>query len=193
MMNQRFYLSRRRERGVTLIEVLVVMALIGIIMLIAMPNLRRSRIRAELISQMKLVRQGAAVARINAIKSGSQTVLTTATVNTRPGLVAWVDTNANTAQDNNELELGRWMFRDHTTVTADNSLASVSGGKRGVIFLPNGLTTASTSGTFGLFFVSDHLGNAFEITVRNGTGTVEERMRDFSDAYQPEPFKYWRY
>ena len=187
-----------RQRGMTLAETLIVLAIIGAIVLFAIPNMRRSKIRAELLSQMKMVRQAAAVARIHAIRGGSQTVLTEGTVGGKPGLVAWQDANADEVQDADETLVGEWLFTDHVilTTTTDLKLLGTTT-KRGVVFLPNGIAHSSASEGAGAgqgrYLVSDHLGNEFEVRIQGGSGSVIEEMKDFDGTFQPEPFRYWRY
>jgi prepilin-type N-terminal cleavage/methylation domain-containing protein len=66
---------RRRERGFTLLEILVVMMLIGVLVAIGFPIMRRSLVRAEMLGEVNMVKQAATVARINAVKESQRVAL----------------------------------------------------------------------------------------------------------------------
>jgi prepilin-type N-terminal cleavage/methylation domain-containing protein len=66
---------RGRERGFTLTEMMVVVAMIALVVGITIPNLRRSSVRAEMMSQVALVQQSVGVSRIYAVKNSSQVAL----------------------------------------------------------------------------------------------------------------------
>ena len=62
---------RSRQTGYTLVEALVVVAIIGIITVVSIPSLRRARMRASMLDVVRTFEQAAAVSRINAIKRGN--------------------------------------------------------------------------------------------------------------------------
>ncbi len=68
-------LKRRRQSGYTLIEALVVVAIIGMIAVISIPSLRRARMRSSMLDVVRTFEQAAAVCRINAIKRGNNVCL----------------------------------------------------------------------------------------------------------------------
>jgi prepilin-type N-terminal cleavage/methylation domain-containing protein len=67
--------QKKLEWGFTLIEGLVVMALLGIVLLIAIPNLRSSMIRSRLITPARDIEQLSGVARLQAVNSHEQAVI----------------------------------------------------------------------------------------------------------------------
>ncbi len=183
------------ERGFTLIEVLVVLGIIGVVVLIAIPNMVRARTRSLMLSQMKQVRQAAMMTRIDAIKGGRQSVLGFTTELGRPALIAWRDDDGDETRDSGEHVIGRWTFSERVTIGGDPTvtLKSLDGGGEGVVFLANG--AANPHGDVGegqgAFLVTDFKGNRFQVRIQGGAGTVTEQMWDgngWSDR-----FVHWRY
>lgn len=183
------------ERGFTLAEVVVVLAIIGLVVAIAIPNMARARLRSIMLSQMKQVRHAVMMSRMDAIKGGRQTVLGFTTELGRNALIAWRDDNGDETQDPGEQVIGRWTFTERVTIDEDTistgptralyTLTSSLGGggtEKGVVFLANGSCNCSSSGGvgagMGAFLVSDQNGNLFRVTVHGGAGTVEEHMQD---------------
>ena len=66
---------RRRERGFTLFEILAVIMIIGLLVSIGYPILWRSLVRAEMLGEVNMIQQAAAVARVNAIKQSWRVTL----------------------------------------------------------------------------------------------------------------------
>jgi len=180
--------STARQRGFTLVEAVVVLLIVGLVVVIAIPNMARARFRAIMLGQMKQVRQAAMVARIDAIRGGRQTVLGLTTELGRPALYAWRDDNGDEQHQTGETVIGRWTFSERVTVAEDTvssdnrTLRTLtgSGPNKGVVFLPNGV--ANSHGTAGVgqggFVVSDVRGNRFRVTIQGGSGTVTEEMQD---------------
>lgn len=193
-----------QQRGYTLHELLVVLAIIGLIVGIAIPNLRRSMIRADLMDEVKMTRQALALARIHAIKNSRRVaVLITPedSVQSDHTVVAWVDETSDEAPDAGDEVIGRWPMGTKTFIgpeptTANWSLHPMAGTTRGVVFLPDGsaIVHANDVGAgVGAFVLSDRFNNRIMIQIR-ASGTVQERMWDWEGGvgWVPE-LRHWRY
>ena len=199
-----------RQRGFTLVEMMVVLAIITLIVGVTIPNLRRSAVRAELISETKMLRQALAIARIHAVKNSRRVALQFLPDGDQayPDLepFAWLDDNANDTFDNGEEVVGRWALGVTTFLGVDDSSKKVLGSLHqfgttspfplGVVFLPNGTAIASGN-NIGVgeaaVLISDRYDNRIRLTIQGGAGTVVEEMWDYYEEDWSTEFKFWRY
>ena len=194
---------QRRQRGFTLWEILVVLAIIGLVVAIGFPTLRRSLVRARLLSQANVIKQAVAVARVAALKQSHGVAVRFLDSNAEQQgaeVVAWVDADANGSYDPpSESSVGRWPVREHILLKPDpdNPLYMLGGGSRGIIFLGNGsafVRAGSSAGVGqGAVIVSDRYQNDVRLLVIGGTGTVVQEMRDPDTGAWSRELRFWRY
>ncbi len=199
----------RRQRGFTLAEMMVVLAIITLIVGVTIPNLRRSAVRAELLGEVQMVRQALAVARIHAVKNSRRVALQLlpddeqAYQDLEP--FAWVDDNANDIFDSGEVVVGRWPIAQQVFMGVDDSSKKAAGDLHefggtpaplGVVFLPTG-TAISTGSSIGVgeaaVIISDKYENRIRLTIQGGAGTVVEEMWDYYEEDWSTSFRFWRY
>jgi Tfp pilus assembly protein FimT len=196
--------DRRRDAGLTLVELVVVMA-IGIgLMTVALPNLLRAKIRAEMLSHVKMVHQAMVVSRIGAIQRGAPVAMSLEGMGANGGgvLFAWQDSNGNEQEDGGEPRIGEWRVRPQYRVAqeAANPLYRLGGAasRRGVVFLPSGVGLVAEGGTLGIgqggVVITDIKGNQLLLLVQAGTGTVVQAMwdPDLGD-WDFKSTRHWRY
>jgi prepilin-type N-terminal cleavage/methylation domain-containing protein len=204
---------RTGERGFTLVEMMVVVAMIALIVGISLPNLWRASVRAEMMGQVSMVQQAVAVSRIYAIKNGSQVALQLipdgdAKV-AKYRIHSWVDSNANGALDAGEEEVGGWSMMgditigpvydppDKTTKDSNLELHSLSGTAKGVVFLANGTAMVHNNqiGTGrGGVCLHDTYDNVLRVRIQGGSGSVLLDMYNWSlGDWIDNPKNLWRY
>ena len=195
---------RRCERGFTLMELMVVVAIIGFLVSIGYPMLRRSMVRAELLGEVNMIQQAASVARINAIKqSGRVTlkILEDDALQEGGVVAAWVDRNEDGV--NNEPaddQVGRWILKNGFSLAPDsgNDLFQLGGtNNRGMVFLPTGTTIVNSAGNIGVgqgaVLVGDDRLNSIRLLIRGGSGTITKEMwNPYEDVWSDE-LRFWRY
>lgn len=201
-----------RQKGYTLVEALVVVAIIGIIAAISIPSLRRARMRASMLSVVRTFEQAAAVSRINAIKRGNNvclSILADGDPQQLGGFRAWIDANENEIEDAGEELVGAWQIRNVSEWTfaetgdANNKmyiLNSTGGGTaRGVVYQPNGMASSNVLGQPGIgqgsfeyyIWYDSQKWNTFQISVFGGAGTVQSQM--WNGSGWSNDFAYWEY
>jgi Tfp pilus assembly protein FimT len=182
----------------------VVLALVGILAVVGIPNLIRAKVRAEMLGQAKMLRQALSVARINAIKGQVPVVMSFEAVgNTGGMLTAFVDDDGNETLGGGERVVGSWRFRSTFRVTqsADVNLRfHMLGGqasRRGVVFLPSGSAIVNQSGAVGTgraaAEITDIKNNRVRIMVNAGAGTVQEEMWDPYNSEWSDKLVFWSY
>jgi Tfp pilus assembly protein FimT len=180
---------------------LVVAAIMGMILVITIPAMRRSMVRAELLGEVKMLQGAVSVSRIAAIKQSRQVTLRFLLDNAsqKGGLVhAWVDDDADGVKDASEEDVGRWLMDNDMTMKPDGGrqLTLLSGTERGVLFLPNGAAIANAGGTvvgMGAVIVEDYASNLIRVSVLGGSGTVVQEMWDPTNSQWSDEIRFWRY
>ena len=195
---------RRRERGFTLFEILAVIMIIGLLVTIGYPILWRSLVRAEMLGEVNMIQQAAAVARVNAIKQSWRVTLKILDDNAQQegGVVeAWTDRNENGINDETAADqVGRWMLKNGFTLAPDSGNQLFRLGTttaRGVVFLPTGTTIVNAAGNIGVgqgaVLVGDDRLNGFRILIRGGSGTITKEMWNPYINDWDEELRFWRY
>jgi len=204
---------QRRQQGFTLVEALIVVALIGIIVTASIPSMRRARMRAAMLDTVRTFEQAAAVSRINAIKRGTNVCLRILSggggrqqlTNFR----AWFDINGNETMDGGEELVGNWQIRNADEWSFEDSstnalyvLNSAGGGSdRGIVYLPSGMAITRAVGQPGIgegafeyyIYRDTRKWNTFRIGIFGGAGTVHVRMNIPGTSDWDDNLAHWEY
>jgi len=193
----------RQERGFTLVEIMVVIAIIGLIAVVGLPMMARSVVRARILSQVGVLKQAVAMARIRALKQGGGVAVRFLTTNAaREGgeVIAWVDGDGDGSYGPpTEILVGRWPVKDNVILKPDpaNALFVLGGTARGILFMANGAAAVRESGSVGVgqgaIVVSDRHQNDVRLLILGGTGTVVQEMWDAESGVWSKEMRFWRY
>jgi len=194
----------RQERGFTVLEVMVVMVIFGMVALIGIPMMARSVARARVLSQVGVLKQAIAMARIHALKRGGGVAvrfLSTNAAQEGGEVLAWVDGDSDGSYGGpGETLVGRWTVEDNVILKPDpgNALHKLGGGTaRGILFMANGAARVSETGRVGVgqgaIVVSDHQENDVRLLVIGGTGTVVTEMWDAESGVWSKELRFWKY
>ena len=202
VMRSRYSSVPGRARGFTLIEIMVVIAIMGMVLAIGYPNMRRSLMRARMMSQVGVLKQAVGMARVTALKRGRGVAVRLLESNAEQEggfVVAWVDLNGNGVHDDPVEDLvGRWTVKDRIVLKPDpsRSLFILGESNRGVLFLPNGTAKSTETGAAGVgrgaVVLSDRV-NEVRLSIMGGTGTVVAEMWDPDAEQWSKNLRHWRY
>jgi prepilin-type N-terminal cleavage/methylation domain-containing protein len=194
---------RRRQRGFTLVEIMAVVVIIGLVALIGFPMMIRSVVRARVVSQVGVLKQAVAMARIRALKHGGNVAvrfLTTNAAQEGGEVIAWVDGDGDGSYGPPaETLVGRWAVKDKVILKPEpgNPLYVLGGTARGVLFAANGAAKVRENGSVGVgqgaIVVSDYHENDVRLLILGGTGTVVQEMWDPEAGVWSKEMRFWRY
>lgn len=194
-------------RGFTLVEMMVVLALIFLIVGISLPNLRRSIVRSDILGEVKKVQMAVMFSRIHAVKNSRQVALKILDDDAEQdgaNLVAWVDDNGDGSATGEEI-LKQWIVGHNVgniiTLAPDGAasldLFGLAGSELGVVFLPNGTAITNVNGDVGIgtgaVVIGDSKFNDIRLTINAGAGTIIQEMWDPTESEWTTEMKWWRY
>ena len=195
------------DRGFTLVEMMVVLVLIFLIVGISLPNLRRSIVRADILSEVKKVQMAVMFSRIHAVKNSRRVALKILDDDAEQEggtIIAWVDDNGDGSPAGEEI-IKQWKVgRDVgniITLAPDGAgsldLFGLAGSELGVVFLPNGTAITNVSGDVGIgtgaVVIGDLKFNDIRLTINAGAGTILQEMWDPAGTEWTTEMKWWRY
>ena len=194
----------RQERGFTVLEIMVVMVIFGMVALIGIPMMARAVVRSRVVSQVGVLKQAIAMARIHALKQGGGVAvrfLSTNAAQEGGEVIAWVDGDGDGSYGPpSEILVGRWQVGDNVILKPDpaNLLYELGAGtSRGILFMANGAARVSESGSVGVgqgaIVVSDFHQNDVRLLVIGGTGTVVTEMWDDESGVWSKDLRFWKY
>lgn len=184
---------------------MVVVAMIALILGVALPNLWRAAVRADMTSQVAMIQQSIGVSRIYAIKNSSQVALQLLPDDTpiaKYAIHAWVDANGNGALDSGEERVGQWPMTGEIKIgpeagNSSHTLHPLDGDALGVVFFANGTAVVHDNqvGTGqGAVVLQDTYENKLRIVIQGGSGSVYSEMWDYEEeAWIANPKNLWRY
>lgn len=154
-------MSRKRQQGFTLVELLIAVAIAAIVLSMGVPSFRDALMNSRLTSQANAFVAAINLARSEAIKRSRNVTLECNTgTDWTSGWKVWVDSNGNGTNDGGAEELRVEGAFDGTTTVSGGSKSSFQ-------YAPSGLLVgASPNDTFSLCDSrSDETGRAIDVSV----------------------------
>ncbi len=184
---------------------MVVVAMIGIIIGVTVPNLWRAAVRADMTGQVGVIQQSLGISRIYAIKSSSRVALQFLPDDAPIAgytIHAWVDADADGAFDSGEELVGQWPIMGEITIdtetgAADHTLHPLAGTALGVVFFANGTAMVHDYNIGvgqGAVVLQDIYENQLRIIIQGGSGSVLTDMWNYElNDWIDNPKNLWRY
>lgn len=153
--------------GFTLIEMMVTIAIAGVLLAIAVPNFRDFIINNSISAQANDFVSGLALARSEAIKRGTSVRVTAAGADFSSGWTIWVDANGNTSIDAGE------ALREHEALKSGFTLVGSGFTNDAEIqYRSTGIINSTTSGVFTLCY-SGYTGRLISVSVTGRVSTAK--------------------
>jgi prepilin-type N-terminal cleavage/methylation domain-containing protein len=131
-------LGKKLTAGYTILEVLVTMAIVGVLSAIALPSFNETISRSHMRSNAGLFIGALNLARIEAVKRSEHVMIAPVTAGDwNSGITVWVDTDRGADLDTDELTLKKILPIQGT--------GSMTSGVANVTFLSTGFISAATS------------------------------------------------
>ena len=195
----------RKQRGFTLVEMMVVVAMMALILGVTLPNMWRAAVRADMMGQVGVIQQSLGISRIYAIKNSSQVALQFLPEDApiaRYTIHSWVDADGDGALDAGEEEVGHWPLIGEITIDTEegnssHTLHGLAGTALGVVFFANGMAMVHDDQVGigqGAVVLQDTYENRLRITIQGGSGSVLTDMWQYEEEeWIDNPKNLWRY
>jgi prepilin-type N-terminal cleavage/methylation domain-containing protein len=191
--------GRRAQRGFTLIELMIVLAIVSVVAAAVIPNVLRTIVKAQGQAQLGALKNGMMLARTRAIQSGSQAVVHFDMDSGPDGqdvMRSWLDTNPNEIWDAGEATLIVVTVDPRMNLTADASWVALASqpSDRGAVFQPNG-TVILAGGSVGSanLVMTDTNANTVRLVMQAPAGTTRAQMLDPKTSAWDDALKHWRF
>ncbi|HET9794175.1 MAG TPA: GspH/FimT family protein [Thermoanaerobaculia bacterium] len=189
---------RVSNRGFTIIELIVVVAIVGIVLAIALPYFGVISRRAHLDAAARAVQMDLLKARVAALRRGSDVgveVSTDVSKDSYHSAIVYIDANANGVLDSGETILARSPLppSDANLVYRIAALNSVAPGTSAqtfsFVFSPLG--NATTGSSSKALFLSDGKGNLIQVGVPIATSGKVAMTKLSGASYVPPPWIWY--
>jgi|SRR5450759_685618 len=204
---------QHRQRGFSLTEIIVVIAIIGSVLAISLPYFGQIMRRARLDSESRQINMALLKARLEAIKRGNNVCLMTSTnpsasfsakdlggnaitVVPYQSEVLYVDSNANGALDSNETVIANYRVApssSNLTFRIDTyNATSPSAGSTTFNFVFTPFGSSTTAGSSKAVFISDAKNNVVQIGIPiAASGKVAMTKQNPAGGYIGSPWTWY--